>query len=997
MISLKAYSSHIYRLSSILWVVLFSFLLHIQTSEAQDLPQFISIVQELEFNKTRLPHPAGLTFSSLGNEFYVVEAQRTGEALPAGTDIRHLSVLGQGAGSTNIAFAIDNPTNMTFDNKTGRLLIYQAAARQLIEISTDAEGSLAAHTPTAYDAGALGLQDPQGMTFDPIHDSLIFLDAVGPRLVLHKLRADGGFSGAEIMRVNLHLPGDPDLRGIAFDPASGNLHLLSPGGKMLYELTLAGELVARRDLSVFQLDNPQAIVFAPSGDQTDDPAELSLYLADSGMPPVASGANLPGGDLVNASNQGKIVEFSLRQALPQVSTSVEAIFISALVRTTDMAAFSPPSPDPSGLAYLGAANTLLVSDCEVEETAGGITNFQGANLWAMSLDGNMLGAANISSVPPTVVPMSDEPAGAAWNPGNGHYYFSDDDALQIFDLNPGLDGLVGTADDTWTSFSTVPTGNGDPEGIAYDSWHERLFVIDGTNREVYQYTLSGDLVEQFDVNQYGAMDPEGIEFNPLEGTLFVLSNRANRVILEMTTSGSLLQTINFSASSAVAPAGLAYAPASDDSGARHFYIVDRGIDNNTDPNIIDGKMYEMTAPATFSKTDPLNGADDQSLSLTLAWTPSPGASEYQYCLDTTGDNACSDWVSTGTATSAAISGLSIDTTYYWHVRAVDDFGTTYANGADTTYWAFTTGGPPGDFTKVAPTNGATDQPLNLTLSWEAASQATGYEYCYDTSDDAACSAWVDAGTATSAAISDLAVDTTYYWQVRAVNEFGTTYANGADTAYWTFTTGGPPGDFNKVAPPNSATDQPLNLTLSWEAASQATGYEYCYDTSNDDACSGWVNTGTATSVEISDLSAGTTYYWHVRALDAFGTTYSEGSNTAYWSFTTGSLPGDFNKISPTNGATDQPLNLTLSWGTSSEAASYEYCYDTTSADACSAWVDAGTATSAAISGLALNTTIYWHVRAINSYGITYSDSAITAFAWFSTTSGAVVYLPYVIR
>jgi uncharacterized protein YjiK len=772
-------------------VVLFSFLLHIQTSEAQDLPQFISIVQELEFNKTRLHNPAGLTYSSLGNEFYVVGAQIDGEAFPAGTDIHQLSVLGQGAGSTHINLAIDNPANMTFDNKTGRLLIYQAAARQLIKIRTDAEGSLASQSLMAYEAGALGLLDPQGMTIDPIHDTLIFLDATGPRLVLLKLLSDGDFSGAEITGVNLHLPGGPDLHGIAFDPASGNLHLLSPGGKMLYELTLAGELVARRDLSGFPLDNPQAILFAPSGDQTDDPARLSLYLADSGMSPAASGASLPGGNLVNASAQGKIVEFSLTQPLPQVSTSVEAIFISALVRTTDMAAFSPPSPDPSGVTYISAANTLLASDGEVEETAQGITHFQGANLWAMSLDGNILGTANISSVQPTVVPMSDEPTGVAWNPVNGHYYFSDDDAVQVHDLDPGMDGLVGTADDTWTSFSTASAGNGDPEGVAYDSWHERLFVIDGSNREVYQYTPGGDLVEQFDVNQYGAMDPEGIEFNPLEGTLFVLSNRGNRVILELTTSGSLVQTINVSASASVAPAGLAYAPASDGSGARNFYIVDRGIDNNTDPNIIDGKMYEMTAPATFSKIDPLNEAENQPLSLVFSWTPSPGASEYQYCLDTSNDDACTIWLSTGTASSAVISNLSVATPYYWQVRAVDDFGTTYANGADTAYWTFSTGGPPGDFTKLSPPNGATDQPLNLTLNWEAASQAAGYEYCYDTSDDDACSAWVDAGTATSAAISGLSLNTTFYWHVRAANSFGMTYSDGDVTAFvWFSTTSG---------------------------------------------------------------------------------------------------------------------------------------------------------------------------------------------------------------
>ena len=767
----------------ILLLVLFAALAWIRPGNAQGNIQYIDLLQQWEYSRTGLSHPAGLIFSPAGNTFYVLEDSSTAGPFPTQSNLNILSVLGQGTGSTRLPFRVDNPLNLAFDDRSGRLWVYQAGQGQLIAINTDSNGRLTPRSLTACPASALGLRDPQGMTVDSPQGTLIFLDAAGPRLVLLKLPAAGCLTRAQVTRVDLHLPGGTDLRGIAFDPRSGNLHLLALAEKMLYELTLAGELVARRDLSAFPLDNPQGMLFAPSGDQTDDPTALSLYLADRGTPPAVPAASLPG-----SATPGKIMEFSLTGPLPQVSAADEDVFFSELVRTTDMAAFSPPSPDPSGLTYIRAADSLLASDGEVEETAQGITHFEGANLWAMSLDGSLLGAANISTVQPTVVPMSDEPTGVAWNPVNGHTFFSDDEALKVYDLDPGLDGLVGTADDTWTSFSTAPAGDGDPEGIAYDSWHAHLFVIDGSNREVYQYTLEGELVAQFDVNQYGAMDPEGIEFNPLEGTLFVLSNRGNRVILELSTSGSLLQTINISASAAVAPAGVAYAPASDGSGARHFYIVDRGIDNNTDPDIIDGKMYEMTAPATFSKIDPLNGADDQPLSLVLAWTPSPGASDYQVCLDTSDDAACSDWLSTGATTSAAISNLSIDTTYYWHVRAVDEFGITYTNGADAAYWTFTTGGPPGDFSKLSPANGATDQPLDLTLSWEAASQAAGYETCVDTSDDAACSDWVDAGTATSNDISGLPLNTTFYWHVRAANSFGVTYSDGASTAFAAFST-----------------------------------------------------------------------------------------------------------------------------------------------------------------------------------------------------------------
>jgi hypothetical protein len=44
----------------------------------------------------------------------------------------------------------------------------------------------------------------------------------------------------------------------------------------------------------------------------------------------------------------------------------------------------------------------------------------------------------------------------------------------------------------------------------------------------------------------------------------------------------------------------------------------------------------------------------------------------------------------------------------------------------------------------------------------------------------------------------------------------------------------------------------------------------------------------STSTTISDLQKNQTYYWHVRAVNKEGETYSDGSDTAYWSFTTGS-------------------------------------------------------------------------------------------------------------
>jgi hypothetical protein len=212
-----------------------------------------------------------------------------------------------------------------------------------------------------------------------------------------------------------------------------------------------------------------------------------------------------------------------------------------------------------------------------------------------------------------------------------------------------------------------------------------------------------------------------------------------------------------------------------------------------------------------------------------------------------------------------------DTTYYWQVkavkRAVTLFGTTYANASTTSFWSFTTGSPAA-FNKSSPTNAATNQPGTITLKWNASNGVTTYYYCIDTPNDGKCTTWVNNGTATSKTLTGLAINTTYYWQVKAVNATGTTYANGATTAFWSFKTG-VPAAFVKSSPAKGALNQPVAPTIKWAASQGATAYYYCYDTSNDGKCTTWINNGTATSKTLSGLAANTTYYWQVKAVNTY--------------------------------------------------------------------------------------------------------------------------------
>jgi hypothetical protein len=118
--------------------------------------------------------------------------------------------------------------------------------------------------------------------------------------------------------------------------------------------------------------------------------------------------------------------------------------------------------------------------------------------------------------------------------------------------------------------------------------------------------------------------------------------------------------------------------------------------------------------------------------------------------------------------------------------ATDSAGNTGTGGFTVTV----RDGSPGGFGKLAPADEASGLPLSLILSWGESGGATSYEYCVDTSNDSACDyAWIPVGDATSAGLGPLDFDTTFYWQVRAINGSGTTQADAG--AWWQFRTGGP--------------------------------------------------------------------------------------------------------------------------------------------------------------------------------------------------------------
>jgi hypothetical protein len=251
-----------------------------------------------------------------------------------------------------------------------------------------------------------------------------------------------------------------------------------------------------------------------------------------------------------------------------------------------------PSLDPSGLVYVESIGRLMVFDSAADELPG----FDGINAFEIRLDGTLVRSWS-------TIGFSVEPAGATYDPGSGHILISDDDIGEVFELDPGLDGVFGSGDDAVSSFSTAVFGSHDPEGIAFDPATGDLFIANGRDSDDAELfwlspgrngVLDGvgpvgdDDVTFIDVHSIGIINPEGIVFDPLRRTLLIADRSQPGKVFETTRDGFLVRILTLDSAVTTDLAGLELAPSSTDPNVTSLYVADRGIEG-----VADGAIHEF--------------------------------------------------------------------------------------------------------------------------------------------------------------------------------------------------------------------------------------------------------------------------------------------------------------------------------------------------------------------------------------------------------------------
>ncbi len=396
----------------------------------------------------------------------------------------------------------------------------------------------------------------------------------------------------------------------------------------------------------------------------------------------------------------------------------------------------------------------------------------------------------------------------------------------------------------------------------------------------------------------------------------------------------------------------------------------------------------------------------------LGWEGSDEATDYEINLGVTptGLNYLGDFQ----GTLLTLTGVTEETTYYWQIIPKNSSG----SAANNPVWSFTTANMNASSAPLAainptpedeainveltPTVNAAGNPTQeLNFSWEVPTNSEIVaQYIFKLGFDDEVDDFETTAFQTNITITGIPYGTEIFWEVIPQNSQGTPN----NTEVWSFTTeelaneGAPLAAFNPI-PPDGSFNVMLNeeldendeivfeLEFSWSLPEDSEPVaEYEFNLGFDNNVDAFTTTLTGTSINLSGLQKGITYFWQVIPSNSSG----PAVNNEIWSFTTEEVPTDeipLAAINPTPSDGEQDVFIIFEESPEGETSTsvlfeweipedsefvafidFELSENPDLSDAFET-VLLGDTSSLNLSGMDYETTYYWRLTPTNSTGV----------------------------
>ncbi len=359
-------------------------------------------------------------------------------------------------------------------------------------------------------------------------------------------------------------------------------------------------------------------------------------------------------------------------------------------------------------------------------------------------------------------------------------------------------------------------------------------------------------------------------------------------------------------------------------------------------------------PPQTQLRSPADSSTDIQTSATLTWSKTPTATNFQLDVSTVNTFATLAFRDTTLTDTIGTVALSLNTSYYWRVRAKNGAGW----GQFSPVRLFTTWNVPPAVQPVYPDDGATDLPPSLTIIWRALSVSL---YQLDVSVSNSFSSYVlhdSTITDTSKGVS-LPSGSTYYWRVRGKNPAGW----GPFGSTRSFSTWPVPGQPQLLSPAEGAQNVSTPTSLVWSSDAAATNYELDVSDASSFSTLSYADTSLVDTSHEIQLSLGLTAYWRVRGKNAHG--WGPYSNPRH--FTTWDVPPQVLLIAPSDSMLT-PTPTSFRWHAAAQATKYRLDIALSPGFSSLLVSDSSLTDTVTVESLSLGSAYYWRVTAWNGAG-----------------------------
>ncbi len=418
--------------------------------------------------------------------------------------------------------------------------------------------------------------------------------------------------------------------------------------------------------------------------------------------------------------------------------------------------------------------------------------------------------------------------------------------------------------------------------------------------------------------------------------------------------------------------------AEDDNSGSSFTFT---TDATPDPGDITAPVISSVATSSLDA----NG-------ITITWTTDEASDSVAgFSLD---ENYVQEKGSTTLTTSHSVSllGLAPSTAYYFQVKSRDAAGNLQTE-TDATVYTFTTSAG-ADATSPVISSGPTTSSLSstgVTIAWTTDESSNSYvdfgtvsESYTETKGSGS-----DATTSHTVSLTNLTAETKYYYQVRSLDSASNQVASEESS----FTTDvAPVTPSSTITAVDSGTPDSDSTTITFTTAENVYGYiDYGTTDSYGKIQGNNITLATAHSIQITGLTAETTYHFRVR-VKSFAGDYTLGTDQTFTTDEEAEAPSAEGPTISGVVVDADSLNYnsaTIEWVTDENADSAVIYGKTTEYGSSYGDLEASTTShSISLPDLDLETPYYFKVRSENSAGNKTTDDNSSIGYTFSTLSGS---------